>query len=170
MLPIYPHWKDTPSNMLSYLIGSCSAVHAATVHAWVLSGSYRSDARLAKWTGESESCSLPGCGSMKGDIQHLLSGECPALQPKLAQALSNGLAFLEPYPYLHEQAVLSLQGPPEQWLYFLLDPSTDEKLIQYKQEYGVKSLNPVFRFSRTLIWTMHRERLRLKRLRHYLLH
>ena len=149
--------------------GSTSAVRSATVHAQLLCGSYRSDAVLAKWNGKSMACSLPGCKAPRGDAIHLLSGLCPALRQKLTLAISHGLTVLSNSSvFLHSQVLSALNRTPEDWLFFLLDPSTEPQIISFRQDNGVRSLDPIFRFSRTFIWTMHRERMRLSNQRHYL--
>ena len=66
---------------------SPSAVRAATVMGKMLSGRYRSCWLRRHWTQESGACRLPGCGQVPGDVAHLLSGECLALQPYLATTL-----------------------------------------------------------------------------------
>ena len=149
--------------------GSTSAVRSATVHAQALCGSYRSDAVLSKWNGSSPACSLPGCTAPRGDIVHLLSGLCPALRPKLTTAMSHGLAVLHSSsPFLHNEVLSALNRTPQDWLFFLLDPSSEPPIISFRQQNGIKSLDPIFRFCRTFIWSMHRERLRLKNQGHYL--
>ena len=75
---------------------SSSAVRAATVMAKMLSGRYRSCWLRRHWTQESGACRLPGCGMVPGDVAHLLSGECIALQPSLATTLHHILGMLVP--------------------------------------------------------------------------
>ena len=79
---------------------SSSAVWAATVMAKMLSGRYRSCWLRRHWTQESGACRLPGCGQVPGDVAHLLSGECPALQPYLATTLQHLSEMLAPHPHL----------------------------------------------------------------------
>ena len=158
----HPIWTSTSGC-------SATAIRSASIHAQALCGAYRSDAVLAKWSGESPACSLPGCTAPVGDIVHLLSGLCPALRPKLSLATSRGLNILSSHPLLHDCVLSALNRTPTDWLKFLLDPSTEPSMIAYKQKHGRSSIYPLFRFSRTFIWTMHRERLRLKKQSHYLI-
>ena len=73
---------------------SSSAVRAATVMAKMLIGRNRLCWLRRLWTQESGACLLPGCGQVPGDVTHLLSGECPALQPYLATPTSSTMFSL----------------------------------------------------------------------------
>ena len=157
----HPLWSSCPS-------GSSSAVRAAVIQAQLLCHSYHSDSMAGKWCGASEGCSLTGCNAPKSDVLHLLSGDCRPLRPRLVSAIVRGLQILEPHPYIHSQTLTALAGSSEDWLFYLLDPSTHPAMIAFKQVNGLKSIYPAFRFSRSVIWSVHRERLRLKRQRHYL--
>ena len=88
------------------------------------------------WTKESGACRLPGCGQVPGDVAHLLSGECPALQPHLATTLLHLLAMLAPQPLLLQLVLKALHGDRETVTTFFLDPSTDPRVIQLVQLYG----------------------------------
>ena len=48
------------------------------------------------------------------------------------------------------------------WVKFLIDPSTNSDVIVLKQLLGKTSIWPLFKFSRTVIWAVHRKRLKLK--------
>ena len=148
--------------------GSPSSVHAATIHAKILCGTYRCDALLGKFASGSVACSLPDCNAPLGDVLHLLSGECPALRIDLENAVVNGLADLLPYPLLHGFVCTALERDAEGWISFVIDPSTDPIVIPYKQEFGVSSIFPLFKFSRTYTWAMHRTHYRLKGLSKFL--
>ena len=144
---------------------SAPAVQAVVMQARLLSGRYRCDKLLAKWTGGSERCSLPGCGDGVGDIVHLLSGCCHALRETLSLAISRGLQILSSYPILHFAATCALESKPADWVRFILDPSTSSPhVIWHRQEFGDSAVFPIFRFSRTVNWSMHRHRLQLKKL------
>ena len=147
---------------------STSSIRSATIQMKCLLGTYRCDAVTAKWSGKEPTCSLPGCSGPIGDISHLLSGNCHALRDKLGIAIRNGLALLKPFDILYNAVLTALSFPSEDWLFFLLDPSSSPLLIPHRQQFGLTSLNPVFRFSRSVIWAMHREHLRLKRQKNFL--
>ena len=141
---------------------------AAIIHARLLLGTYRSDKYVSKYSGGSEACSLPGCSAAVGDIVHLLSGACPALRPKLQETTTRSLNLLRPHTFLYQQVLKALTQPPDVCVKFLLDPSTVPEIIAYKQSYGLKSIYPPFKVSRSIIRCMHREHYRLKGLSRYL--
>ena len=93
-LGLGPHilWKSCRS--------SSPAVQSAVIQARLLSGRYRCDSLLAKWTGGSGLCSLPGCRDQIGDIVHLLSGHRPGLRETLFSDVANGLKILSSHPVL----------------------------------------------------------------------
>ena len=148
---------------------SSSAVRSASVMAKMISGRYRSCWLRRHWTQESGACRLPGCGMVPGDVAHLLSGECPALQPHLAQTLQHLYDMLAPHPHLLPPVLLALNGDRESVTMFFLDPSTDPGVIELVQLYGqVSVLNPLFRASRAWVWCAHRVRMRLLGLEYFL--
>ena len=150
---------------------SSSAIRSATVMAKMLSGRYRSCwlRRHWNWTQESGSCRLPGCGHVPGDVPHLLSGECPALQPLLATTLKNILDMLAPFPHLLPPVLAALEGDRETVTSFFLDPSTDKEVIKLVQLYGkLGVLCPLFQAARAWVWSAHRGRMRMLGLEYYL--
>ena len=158
----HPMWQTCGS--------SPSAVRAATVQAKMISGRYRSCWLRRHWTQESGACRLPACGMVPGDVAHLLSGECPALQPVLATTLLHMKSLLEPHAHLLPPLQSALDRDRETATTFLLDPSTDPSVISLCQSYGRQSvLRPLFQVCRAWIWAAHRTRMRLLGLERYLL-
>ena len=151
----HPVWTSCKS-------GSPSNVRAATIVAKVLCGTYRSDYRLSKFSGESPACSLPNCSAPIGDVFHLLSGTCPALRGKLVSSVLRGLHSLMDFPVLHAQVLEILAGTVDEFVSFIVDPSTHPSSIIVRQQYGISYIYPLMQFSCTFIWTMHREHFRLK--------
>ena len=98
---------------------------------------------------ESGACRLPGCGLVPGDVAHILSGECPALQPHLAKTLHNLFDMLSSHPHLLPPVLSALHGNRETVTTFFLDPSTDPIVIKLVQTYGpFEVLNPLFQVAR----------------------
>ena len=87
----HPLWETCSS--------SSSAVRAATVQARMLSGRYQTD-WLCHWNGLSGACCLPSCPAPRGDLEHLLTGACPALSPTMATTLTKCLDILSHHPLL----------------------------------------------------------------------
>ena len=158
----HPLWETCGS--------STSAVRAATVQAKMLNGRYRSDWLRRHWSDESGACRLPGCSMIPGDVAHLVSGECPALQPSLSYTLQNLQIQLHPHPHLLPPLLAALNGDRAATTCYFLDPSTDPAVIQLCQIYGRKPvLWPLFQASRSWLWTVHRTRMRLLGLEKFLL-
>ena len=136
----------------------------------MLSGRYQSCWLRRHWTNESGACRLPGCGLVPGDVPHLLSGECLALQPHLATTLKNLLTMLTPQPHLLHPLLVALNGDREEVTKFFLDPSTDPVVIRLVQHHGEEPvLLPLFQAARAWVWCAHRTRMRQLGLEHMLL-
>ena len=121
-------------------------MRAATVQAKMLSGRYRSCWLRRHWTGESGACRLPGCGQVPGYVAHLLSAECPALQPYLATTLPHLLAMLTPNTELLSHVMKAMTSDKETATQFLLDPSTNPLVISLVQQHGQGPvLGPLFK-------------------------
>ena len=70
-----------------------------------------------------------------GDVAHLLSGECPALQPYLATTLHHLFDLLAPHPHLLLHLLSTLHSDREVVTTFILDPSTGPAVIRLAQLY-----------------------------------
>ena len=125
----------------------------------MLSGRYRSCWLRRHWTGESGACRLPDCGQVPGDVAHLLTAECPALQPYLATTLSHILAMLSPNKDLLSLLLTAVSSDKETATSFFLDQPKVKALVQKNGQGPV--LGPLFRVSRAWIWSAHRTRMRL---------
>ena len=137
---------------------SPSAIEAAVIQAKILTGPYRDDYLCSKWDNQSGNCKM--CNFFPGDCLHYLSGTCSYLSEALSQTLQHSLDILSTTPLLLDTVLSSLQQPSDQWVKFILDPSTDRNVIKIKQEFGVRAIWPLFRLSRAYIWSMHRQRMR----------
>ena len=148
-------------------VSSPSAARAATVQAEMLSGRYRSCWLWRHWTAESGACRLPGCGLSPGDVSHLLSGQCPALQDILATTLRQLEDMLSPHPYLFPPVLAALRD--EACTTFHLYPSTIPEVFVLCQQLSQKQvLVPLFRACRAWIWAVHRSRMKFLGLERYL--
>ena len=149
---------------------SPTAVRAATVQARILSGRYKDGYLRSKYTEIDGSCQLRGCGIFPGDVAHLLSGKCVALRPHLSQTSRNCLSFLRESPYLHSIVMEKLNGSTEDWVGLLIDPSTVPSVIRFVQCQGQGQLAmwPLFRLSRAMIWSMHKNRYKMLGLEQFL--
>ena len=107
-------------------------------------------------------CLLENCGYFPGDIEHLLSASCPALGPALKKSLCVSLLSLEEHPDLHSLVTTAYSMGSSVWCSFLIDPTTFQSVIEYRQQFGYSSIFPVLKLSRTYIWCMHKTRQRLR--------
>ena len=158
---VHPIWTTCGS--------SSSAVRAATVQARILSGRYRTDWLRRNWApGESGACRLPGCALYPGDTLHLLAGACPALAPTQSRVLANWSENLTEFPVLYTAVSSIVSGAPNDFVSFLLDPSTSPEIITLAQQHGAVITDTVFSLTRQWVWSTHRARLRLLGLHRYL--
>jgi hypothetical protein len=102
-------------------------------------------------------------------VKFKLAGACPALAPTLGRVLGFWDLVLSAHPLLQVPVLSALQGPPDLFVTFVLDPSTDPAVIALRQRHGSGVLDPLFRLSRAWVWAAHRERLLRLGLHQYLL-
>ena len=151
------------NSQVSYMWGTGVDGSSAlsTLNGSRMSGRYRSCRLRRHWTQESGACHLPGCGQIPGDVAHLLSGECLALQ--------NMFDMLASHPHLLPPVLTALNGDRDTTTMFFLDPSKDPAVMKLVQEYGhVTVLAPLFQAARAWVWCAHRARMRLLGLEWYL--
>ena len=123
----------------------------------------------------SDNCPLVSCGGLTESqsshrelwfvpdwSEHLLSGECPALQHTLHETLSSSLNLLShSSPLLVPPVLSALSRGSFEWTKSLLNPSVDIEVIRLKQMYGDRFVWPLFRLSRAYIWCMDKEKGRI---------
>ena len=77
--PQYIPLGNGPHPVFASCRESNSAVLATTVHARIISGRYRDNRMLSKFSEHGAECTMPGCSFSPGDWVHWLSFQCPAL-------------------------------------------------------------------------------------------
>ena len=142
-------------------------VAMATVQMQMLSGRYRTDSLVRHWRSDiSGLCSLSSsCTSSLDDIPHLLQG-CRALDSTRQRLLS----FTEKYIHdnsLHEDissVIRNFCNPASpSFCSFLLDCTSNPLVICLAQKYDRFPLySNLFDITRTWIFVLHRERLKLR--------
>ena len=153
------------SHPLWWTAGSSPAkIRKATVQAIMLSGRYRTESLVRHWSASNRNgtCSLsPGCSSTRGDIVHMLQN-CPALDETRKYLLDYTDSYVEKLP-LPVAQLISLHCSPKSSDYcqFLLDCSSLPSVVALVQEFGSDCLSDLFEVSRTWIFSLHRDRLRL---------
>ena len=137
-------------------------VKKATVQARMLSGRYRTCWLRRHWSGDPTGCcKVPGCTNQPGTLQHLATGECPGLHSSLVKAVTLWKIFLLENPVLFPLIKHFSLGPPETFLAFLVDPTTQPLVIALTQTHGSIISEKLCYMTRTWLFYMHKERLKL---------
>jgi hypothetical protein len=152
----HPIWKSA----------GCSPheVKKATVQARMLGGRYRTCWLRRHWSGDqSGSCRIPGCTGEPGTLLHLGTAQCQGLASAKVRALALWRNFLRDEPNLFPLICDFSLGDPEDFLAFLVDPTTQTKVISLAQSFGTQYdvIGKLCYMTRTWLFTMHKERLKL---------
>ena len=109
----------------------------AVIMARMLSGRYRTDKLMSRWSTSNPSgyCRLPGCeASNEGNLAHILL-HCPALAEARQRAVSHWNSYLVSRPWLLPVVAHHTLGLEELHLQFLLDPSVLPMVISTKKSH-----------------------------------
>ena len=152
----------TPHPMWTTAGCSPSKVAMASIQAQMISGRYRTEQLCSHWSNnKTGSCLLsPNCSSSVEDLTHILSS-CHALQPTRDKLKSFTLEYCQDVPTIKE-LTLSLCTPSSPvFCQFLLDCSSIPSVILAVQNQGSGILNHLFHITRTWVYTLHKERMKL---------
>ena len=151
----HPVWKTAGSSPYK--------IAMATVQARMLSGRYRTGALTRHWSrAENGSCSLsPLCSNSLEDLPHMLK-DCPALAFTRNWLYDFTTRYAASMP-LSIQYLLRQKCDPvaPTFIPFILDCSTDPDVILMCQNIGFYILDDLFSVTRTWVYVLHRERLKL---------
>ena len=137
-------------------------VAMASVQAVMLSGRYRTEALCSHWSKNKRGVCLlsEACSDTEDDINHILT-ICPALE----ETRNNLTRYTENYVRKlpsNFQALLQLCSSSNQsFCDFLLDASSQPNVISAVQLHGPLFLQHTFCVTRTWIFVIHRERLKM---------
>ena len=151
----HPLWSSAGS--------SPSKVTMATVQAHMLSGRYRTESLCSKWKPECAGVCLlsPLCSSTPEDLRHILQ-DCIALIPTRQNLLGFTRSYCENIPDMSSLVFYFLDPSNPEYCQFLIDCSTIPRIISAAQIYGMSYVhNHLFNITRTWIYTLHKERLKL---------
>ena len=151
----HPLWSTAGS--------SPTQVSMAIVQATMLSGRYRTEALLRHFSpSKTGSCLLSEmCVDTRDSICHILCA-CPALNSHRNGLLSFTSNFASRLPFSYAQLLLQLCDPSNNsFCDFLIDCSSFPEVISLEQEHGHEVLEKFFMVTRTWIFVLHRERLKL---------
>ena len=149
----HPLWTSAGS--------SPAKIAMATVQAQMLSGKYRTQQHCSHWSPDSDAkCLLSLNCTENEDIAHILTS-CEALEETRAK-LSK---FTEQYTIhapLVSSIVQSLCNPRSpDFVQFLLDCSVFPEVIRLVQQEGAVIHTYLFDISRTWVYSLHKQRLKL---------
>ena len=135
-------------------------VKKATVQARMLSGRYRTCWLRRHWSGDQTGhCRVPGCTDQPGTLQHLATGECSGLTGALTRSVALWKSFLQQNPILFP--VVKQYSLSNSFLSFLIDPTTKPEVISLTQINGKQISEKLCYMTRTWLFYMHKERLKL---------
>ena len=137
-------------------------VAMASVQAVMLSGRYKTEALCSHWNkNRSGVCLLSdSCANILDDINHILS-RCPALEKTRENLTMYTENYVKTLPSCF-QIILQFCSPSNTAFWdFLLDASTQPKVISAVQLHGPLFLQHVFCVTRTWVFVIHRERLKM---------
>ena len=139
-------------------------VSMATIQATMLSGRYRTEALLKHWSSSNKRgiCLLSReCSDTIDSVCHILCS-CPGLQSVRENLLIYTSKFIARLPPPHANVISKLCHPTNEKLCeFLLDCSSSPDVIILVQHFGQEILQDFFSLTRTWVFVLHRERLRL---------
>ena len=143
---------------------SPSKVAMASVQASMLSGRYPIDKLTRHWSLKvSGYCTLhENCSNMMEDICHVLQ-HCTALNVTRFKLLDYTYSQIKDLPQILQNLVtnfLNLACP--RFTSFLLDCSSIPEVITLNQSLDFDILTPLFDITRTWVYVIHRERLKLR--------
>ena len=113
-------------------------------------------------SGESSGfCRVPGCsGTSPGTLSHLATGDCTGLGPATKDASTHWSNFLANQPYLRPLILQIASGDKDDFLGFLLNPTTHHSVISLTQSHGDIVTEHVCHLTRTWLYIHHRARFR----------
>ena len=150
----HPIWTSAGSS--SY------EIQKATVQARMLSGRYRTCWLRRHWSGDQTGfCRIPGCSGVPGTLQHLATGECTGLGNAYIRATALWTSYLKENPILFPIIRQFSLADSAQFLSFLVDPTTLPPVIALAQTNGSKVISKLYYMTRTWLYYMHKERLKL---------
>ena len=152
----------TPHPLWSTAGSSPSKIAMATIQAQMLSGRFRTELLCSHWSKNKTGVCLlsPSCSSTVEDLHHILA-HCEALEPTRVKLMNFTREYSATVPSI-TQLILYLCTPTsENFCQFLLDCSTIPAVIKAAQMHGTDVLHHLFHITRTWVYTLHKERMKL---------
>ena len=153
----------TPHPIWSSAGSSPAKVTMASVQARMLSGRYRTEALCSNWKINCTGLCLlsQSCSSSVEDLEHILS-HCTALDPTRTKLMDFTLHYCRDVTDLSNLILSFLNVTNKHFCQFLLDCSTLPEVVNAAQLLGAKYVHQhLFNITRTWIYSLHKERLKL---------
>ena len=150
----HPIWTSAGS--------SPSKIAMATVQAKMCSGRYRTESLCSHWSKNRNGFCLmsPTCSTTIEDLPHILSS-CGALNSARIKLMKFTREYSQTIPSIaHLITNLCTPSSPD-FCQFLIDCSTIPAVILATQTQGPKVLHHLFHVTRTWVYSLHRERMKL---------
>ena len=96
-----------------------------------------------------------------GTLAHVATGQCRGLADATAAAAEQWAHFAFTYPHIHPLLrSIATDASSEEFLAFLLDPTTNARVISLAQQVGKDVMSEVSFLTRSWLYEHHRARLR----------
>ena len=153
---------STPHPLWTTAGSSPSKVAMATVQAQMISGRYRTQQLCSHWSPQTTGFCLlsSSCSSTIEDLPHILS-TCNALLPAREKLQRFSSSYSEKHPLVKEIVQTFCQPSHPQFCQFILDCSVLPQVILAHQLHGKEILEQLFQLSRTWIYTLHKQRMKM---------
>ena len=151
----HPIWSSAGS--------SPAKVTMASVQARMLSGRYRTEALCSNWKINCTGLCLlsQSCSSSVEDLEHILS-HCTALDPTRTKLMDFTIHYCRDVPDLSNLILSFINVTNKHFCQFLLDCSTLPEVVNAAQLLGANYVHQhLFNITRTWIYSIHKERLKL---------
>ena len=153
---------STPHPLWTTAGSSPSKVAMATVQAQMISGRYRTQQLCSHWSPQTTGFCLlsSSCSSTIEDLPHILS-TCNALLPAREKLQRFSSSYSEKHPLVKDIVQTFCQPSHPQFCQFILDCSVLPQVILAHQLHGKEILEQLFQLSRTWIYTLHKQRMKM---------
>ena len=130
----------------------------AQINAIILSGSFQSQSLIRHWSDNKEGyCLAPTCHQIKEDVAHLID-QCMYLEPIRQKHFGIWIEKTANNPYLTDLIHSVLTDEPAERIHFIIDPSTDYRVIEIVHKFGRFNLDEIFNLTRSLIFSLYKTR------------
>ena len=167
-LPSISHLRSThlslssPSPLISLCKSSQHEIRKLTVQLRMLSGRYRTCWLRRHWSGNiSGNCEVPGCSpGTPGTLAHIATGQCAGLTAATIAAAEQWANFISLNTYLLNLFRSVSVASQDNFLAFLLNPTTHPEVIGLAQQHGKRAMEDVSFLTRSWLYEHHRARYR----------